>query len=168
MICTTIQSLWYLNDAKYFELQYKKIYCIFKRHSEFVFQTFFIEKTQQFFLNQVFLTAESRNLRDADFWRIFFIKKQHFFDLHCHLHGRSIQRSEVLLSLVSKRDIKNTILKDYPSEIKGNKDSASKRQPFFFFFFSHLAEIFSMEYNAGKTEFFYSPLSLLKSNALFR
>lgn len=136
MICTTVQSLWYLNDAKYFELQYKKIYCIFKRHSEFVFQTFFIEKTQQFFLNQVFLTAESRNLRDADFWRIFFIKKQHFFDLHCHLHGRSIQRSEVLLSLVSKRDIKNTILKDYPSEIKGNKDSASKRQPFFFFFLS--------------------------------
>lgn len=128
---------------------------------------FSLKKPNNSFLIRFFLTAESRNLRDADFWRIFFIKKQHFFDLHCHLHGRSIQRSEVLLSLVSKRDIKNTILKDYPSEIKGNKDSASKRQPFFFFL-SHLAEIFSMEYNAGKTEFFYSPFSLLKSNALFR
>lgn len=55
-------------------------------------------------------------------------KKHQIFDLYLyHLHGRSIQRSEVLLSLVSKRDIKCTKLKDYPAEMKENKDSASIR-----------------------------------------
>lgn len=46
--------------------------------------------------------------------------------------------------------------------MKENKDPTSIRQPPFL-----LAEIFHMVYNAGKTEFFYSPFSLLKSNALF-
>lgn len=60
-------------------------------------------------------------------YKDFLCKKATFFDLYLHLHGRSIQRSEVLQSLVSKRDIKCTKLQDYPSEMKQNNNPTSIR-----------------------------------------
>lgn len=96
------------NDAKYFKsFSIRKYSVSLKEILNLYPKVFFIKKNTILSLSG-FLTAESRNLKGKPmlmqtFEEFSSLKSRTFFDLHCHLHGRSIQRSEVLLSLVSKR-----------------------------------------------------------------